>query len=473
MKSPSFLILLCLCVATPHITRGAEDNSAAEPHPDETTPMNVLFIPVDDLNAWVGYTKHYPDIKTPNLDRLAAMGVAFTNAHCTAPACEPSRASLMSGLRPSTSGCYMNGDTWKEFIPEGISLNAHFKDNGYHVAAMGKLYHSSSGGLDKVYAAEFDEYPPTKSKNSAGRGPEKYEGYHEPLPLDLKDDDLPDWHTVDYCIEKLQEERDEPLFLTCGLIKPHLPWAVPKKYYQMFPRENIQLPPHREDDLDDIPEAGLKMAKPDADHAKFLESGRWKDAVQSYLATIAYVDMNVGRLLDALEESPHKDNTIIVLWGDHGWHLGEKQHWRKFALWEEATRAPLIFVAPGVTEPGGICDRPVDFSAIYPTLCDLAGLESPKHLDGVSLRPLLENPNAEWPGVAITTHGYQNHAVRDQNWRYIRYADGSEELYDHRSDPNEFTNLVNDPSKQKIKNRLAHHLPDTHTKPPPPPQKKK
>ena len=266
-----------------------------------------------------------------------------------------------------------------------------------------------------------------------------------------------DWHSVNYTIERLKS--DKPFFLACGLHKPHLPFAVPRKYYDMFPLESIELPPHLEDDLADIPPAGVKMAKPDGDHAKFLKEGRWKAAVQSYLASIAYTDMNVGRLLDALDESPHRDNTIIVFWGDHGWSLGEKSHWRKFALWEEPTRAPLIFVAPGLTKPGSVCDRPVDFLGIYPTLCELCGLKIPPHVEGKSLRPLLVDPKAPWDLPAITTHGRGNHAVRTDQWRYIRYADGSEELYDHTKDELEWTNLASKPELAGVKAQLASHLP--------------
>ncbi len=173
-----------------------------------------------------------------------------------------------------------------------------------------------------------------------------------------------------------------------------------------------------------------------------LKSGRWKEAVQAYLAAIAYTDMNVGRMLDALDKSPYRDNTIIVFWGDHGWHLGEKEHWRKFALWEEATRAPFIWVAPGVTKSNGVCGRTVDFMSIYPTLCDLCGLPTPKHVEGASIKSLLADPKSAWHRAALTTHGFQNHAVRTEKYRYIRYADGSEELYDETKDPYEWTNLA-------------------------------
>ena len=426
---------------------------------------NILFIAVDDLNHWVGYTGRNPQCKTPNIDRLAAMGVSFTNAHCAAPACGPSRAALWSGIRPHSSGCYLNADPWKNHIAEGLNLNAHLKNHGYYTAAMGKTYHSSSGGLKTVYASEWDQYPPTRRGQSAGRAPRKYEGYHEQLEIDLQDKDLPDWHTVDFCIKQLKEKRNKPFFLACGLIKPHLPWAVPRKYYEPYPLESIQLPPHKKDDLDDIPAAGVRVAGPEKDHAKFLQSGRWKDAVRSYLATIAYTDMNIGRLLDAYEKSPERDNTIVVLWGDHGWHLGEKQHWRKFALWEEATRSPLIWVAPGITTGGERCEQPVDFLSIYPTLCELVNVPTPNHARGASIATLLKDPHCDWDGVALTTHGYRNHALRDGQFRYIRYSDGSEELYDHLKDPYEYTNLADDPVMTATKQRLAAFFPSENTPP--------
>ena len=413
---------------------------------------NVLFIAVDDLNHWVGYTGRNPQVKTPNIDRLSKMGVSFTNAHCAAPACNPSRAALMGGRRPSSTGCYLNGDPWKQYVDAEQTLNYTFKKAGYFVAGMGKIYHSR-----EFYQEGWHEYPDLPASGN-GVVP-KYDGYFKPLEKDLRDEDLGDWHTVDYCAKQLGKTHDKPFFLACGLIKPHLPWAVPRKYYEDFPRDEIKLPPHIKNDLADIPAAGLKMAKPQGDHAKFRKSDRWQDAVQSYLATIAYVDMNVGRLLDALEKSPQRDNTIVVLWGDHGWHLGEKEHWRKFALWEEATRAPLIWVVPGVTKADTICARPVDFMSIYPTLCDLAGIERPQHVEGPSLRPLLADPQAKWEGVALCTHGYQNHAVRTDRWRYIRYADGSEELYDHSQDEYEWKNLADDPQFEEIKSTLARHLP--------------
>jgi arylsulfatase A-like enzyme len=238
---------------------------------------------------------------------------------------------------------------------------------------------------------------------------------------------------------------------------------VPKKYYDLFPLDTIELPPTQKDDLKDVPEGGLAMAKPKGDHATMLASGRWKEAVQAYLAAIAYCDAQVGRLLDAYESSPHKADTVVVFWGDHGWHLGEKEHWRKFALWEEATRMPFVWVGPGVTKPGGVCDRTVDLMSVYPTLCDLCDLPKPSHVEGESLVPLLRDPKAAWDKPAITTFHRNNHAVRTERWRYIRYADGGEELYDHAADQYEWTNLAADPKHGDAKAELAKLLPKTNT----------
>lgn len=432
---------------------------AALPAPAQESPglknrPNVLFIAMDDFNHWVTHLQRNPQARTPNIDRLAARGVTMRHAYTVVPACEPTRAALMSGLRPWTTGCYQNGDKWKQHIPEGTGLSAQFLKAGYHVAGAGKIYHS-----DTYFPSEWTEYMKGEGLSAHGRGVAKNEGFHQPLAHDLQDEDLHDWHTVNWCIRQIEQKRDRPFFVACGLHKPHLPFAVPRKYYEMFPRDSIQLPPYREDDLDDIPPAGIKMAKPEGDHAQFLKSGRWKDAIQSYLASCAYTDMNIGRLLDALDKSPARENTIIVLWGDHGWSFGEKKHWRKFALWEEPTRAPLIWVAPGVTKPGGVCDRTVDFMTIYPTLCDLAGIPIPGHVEGPISTALLRDPRAAWPHPAITTHGYMNHAIRTEQWRFIRYADGSEELYDSIKDPYEWTNLAKQPGTDPVRKRLAALLP--------------
>ncbi|MCX6896903.1 MAG: sulfatase [Verrucomicrobia bacterium] len=429
----------------------AETNSAARP--------NVLFIAVDDLNHWVRHLGRNPQAQTLNLDRLAARGVTFTHAYAAVPACEPSRCSLLTGRRAWTTACYYNGDNWKTRVPEGGGLNAQFLKAGYYVAGAGKVYHGAP------FASEWSEYMSGKEIPKTLPQPGKDEGFHVPVKLDLQDDDLSDWHTVNWCIKRLEAKRDQPFFIACGLVKPHLPFAVPRKYYELFPRDGIQLPPYLKDDLKDIPPAGVNMAIAHGDHEKILAENRWKDAIQSYLAACAYTDMNVGRLLDALDKSPARTNTIIVLWGDHGWSFGEKDHWRKFALWEEPTRAPLIWVAPGVTPPGGVCARTVDFMTVYPTLCELAGLPIPEFVAGPSAVSLLRDPKAAWSHPAITTHGYMNHTVRTEQWRYIRYADGGEELYDETKDPYEWTNLAPQTAFAPVKTELAAFLPKDN-KPP-------
>lgn len=451
MKQTLVWTLLVLCCFSSDILA---QETQADPRTLNDSRPNVLFIAVDDLNHWVTHLKRNHQAQTPNIDRLARMGMTFTRAYCAAPACEPSRAALMSGRRPWTTGCYKNGDQWKKHLTEGEQLTSQFLNAGFYVAGAGKIFHS-----DQYFPGEWTEYFNSRGLDAAGKGVEKDDGYHQPLSVDLKDDDLMDWHTVNWCIDKMLETRDKPYFIACGLHKPHLPFAVPRKYYDAFPLEAIELPPHREDDLEDIPEAGRAMAKSHGDHAKFLKSGRWRAAIQSYLATCAYTDMNIGRLLDALDKSTHRDNTIIILWGDHGWSLGEKQHWRKFALWEEPTRTPLIFVAPGTTKAGSICNHPVDLTSVYATVCQLASLPVPEHVEGASLEPLLRGPSANWNLPAITTHGRGNHAVRRGPWRYIRYSDGSEELYDHSTDQYEWNNLANRSQYANLKVELAAHLP--------------
>lgn len=419
---------------------------------------NVLFIAIDDLNHWVGHLGRHPQTKTPNIDRLAKSGVTFTRAYCTAPACNPSRASLMSGLRPSSTGCYLNGQNWRPGISEDKLLNTQFANAGYRVCGAGKIYH---GPGDR--GGHWDDYFP--GKGEARRHPSAVDdgvGGIKFYPLANSDEEMTDHSVVSYGIERLNEVSDKPLFLAVGLVKPHMPFSVPKKWFDMFPLETIQLPPHRTDDLDDVPPTGVRMAGPDGDHAGIIRSGRWKEAVQAYLATIAFCDFEVGRLLDALEKSPKRDNTMVVLWSDHGWSLGEKSHWRKFALWEEPTRTVFVWKVPGVTQPGGSCSRTVDYTCIYPTLCHLAGIPAPDHLEGFDITPLLKNPASDWIHPAITTHGMQNHTVRTEDWRYIRYANGEEELYDSNVDPLEYMNLAAQPQYAARITELKTLLPTTN-----------
>lgn len=414
---------------------------------------NVLFIAVDDLNHWVGHLKRNPQTKTPNLDRLAAKGVTFSHAYCAAPVCNPSRAALLSGRRPGATGIYDNGQPFQNGVTSDQSLVTTFKKAGHKTMGIGKLWHGGLGFADQWDLAPKEHGAGPKPKQDRSIGGIAFG------TLDCDDSETGDYHSASFGIEQLQSKHEQPFFLVVGFHKPHMPWNVPKKYFDMHPLDQIELPPHRDGDLDDVPPAGIKMARPDGDHAAVLKSGRWKDAVQAYLAAISYLDAQVGRILDALEKSPHRDNTIVCLWGDHGWHLGEKQHWRKFALWEESTRAPLIWVVPGVTPANRVCERTVDFMSIYPTLCDLAGIATPKHVQGESIKSLLTNPASDWSRPGITTFGRNNHAIRTAKWRYIRYANGDEELYDELQDPYEWTNLATKSEHAAVKAELAKWLP--------------
>jgi arylsulfatase A-like enzyme len=426
--------------------------------PPAAEKSNVLFIPVDDLNDWVGALGGHPDVKTPNLDRLAARGVLFTNAHCAAPACNPSRAALLTGVRPSTSGVYHNSQPWRPVLKDAVTLPQHFMANGYVAVGGGKIFH---GGFDE--AASWNDYFKRRTKAHApAKAPVNgipKAGHFDWGPVDAQDEDMPDSNMVDWAIEFLNRKHEKPFFLAAGFVKPHLPWYVPRKYFDLYPLDKVTLPKVDPRDLDDVPAAGRKMARPEGDHRSVVQTDNWRKAVQGYLASISFMDAQLGRLIDGLDKSPHAANTVVVLWGDHGWHLGEKEHWRKFALWERATKAPLLVVAPGLTRPGGRCDRPVDFMGLYPTLVELCGLPAGKDQEGVSLVPLLKDPSAPWTRPALTTHGRNNHAVRSDRYRYIRYGDGSEELYDHASDPDEWTNLASKPEMAKVKEELAAFLP--------------
>ncbi|MBM3334947.1 sulfatase [Candidatus Sumerlaeota bacterium] len=419
---------------------------------------NVLFIAIDDLNHWVGYLGRNPQTKTPNIDKLAARGVWFTRSYCPAPVCNPSRAALMSGLRPYSSGVYNNNNDWRRVIGEDKPMTTTFRKAGYYVCGAGKIYHESFRRR-----SEWDDY-----LESAGRDPEPTGdtgvGGIRFAPLDCNDEDLREWKITQYGIDFLQKKQDKPFFLAIGLHKPHMPWNVPRKYYDMHPVSGVNLPPYQEDDLNDLPAAGVRVARPEGDHAAILKSGRWKDAIQGYLAAISYCDAMVGRLLDAFDKSAYRDNTIICFWSDHGWHLGEKHHWRKFTLWEEATRAPHIWVVPGLTQANRRCDRTVDFMSMYPTLCDLCDIPVPPHVQGKSIRSLLTDASAPWELPAITTYQFMNHTVRTEDWRYIRYRDGGEELYHGTKDEYEWTNLASYTEHAAKKAELAKWMP-TENKP--------
>ncbi|UCD29564.1 MAG: sulfatase, partial [Planctomycetota bacterium] len=348
---------------------------------------NVLFIAIDDLNDWVGVMGGHPEVKTPNIDRLAGRGVLFTRAYCSAPACNPSRASLLTGLRPSTTGVYHNPHVWRAALPDAVTLPQHFMAHGYHVVGGGKIFHSDyhdPQSWHEYFHEPKQEPPPNWPLHGINNLVDRW-WFNDWGPLDIPDEDMVDMKTSNWAVSELNKKHQKPFFLAAGFHRPHLPWYAPQKYFDLYPLDKISMPAVKENDLDDLPKTAIGWAAPWKHHDKIVKADHWKKAVQAYLACITFVDVCVGKLVEALDKSPYADNTIIVLWSDHGYHLGEKQHWGKFALWEKAVRAPMIMVVPGLTEPKQQCDRPVTLLNIYPTLIDLCNLSAKNELEGVSL----------------------------------------------------------------------------------------
>ncbi|MCP4895578.1 MAG: sulfatase [bacterium] len=469
MKS-LFLAACCwgVCVASVACSRlpSASVESATRP--------NVLFIAVDDLNDWIEPLGGHPQAKTPELDRLAAESVLFARNYCASPACNPSRVALLTGLHTYTSGMYSNYQYWREILPEVQTLPQYFMEHGYRVAGAGKIFHNNMPDPDS-----WEDYYPSKERHMPDYfRPKPGETVNMPAfedmygdfdwaPIDLSDEQTGDYSSVGWIIDQLHQEHERPFFLACGIYRPHVPWYVPQKYFDLFPLESVQLPQVLDDDLDDVGERARELARRAGDyHKHVIEAGQWQAAVQGYLASIAFADAMVGRLVTALDNSPHARNTIVILWSDHGWQLGEKEHWRKFALWDNVARTVLMIRVPfgtvGLPEgsvTGARCERVTSLLDIYPTLTELCELPPKAGLDGRSLVPLLRNPGTEWNHPAITTYDFSEYSVRTERWRYIRYIDDSEELYDHDNDPEEWTNLAQNPAFRAIKDELSRYLP--------------
>jgi arylsulfatase A-like enzyme len=456
-----------------------------QPSRAESARPNVLFIAIDDMNDWTTLFDKSNPIKTPNLERLADQGTFFARAYCNSPACNPSRASVLSGVRPSTSGVYNNSSNWNKAMPGVTILPQHFKNHGYRTYASGKIFHHHGTAFFRYEA--FDEYVefPTKqpdrpmpssgnlngivqwTRPNGGKGTVSRNFDWGAYPDD------PDFHidnrTVNWAINKI-EKAEEPFFIATGIFRPHMPFFAPQEWYDAYSMKDLEMPVHNPSDLEDVPEEARQMLHPptrsfmstfNAEKARDPEI--FEKAVRGYQAAASFADYNVGRLIDALDASGKADNTIIVLWSDHGFHVGEKEHWEKFVLYEKATHIPYIVVAPGFKK-GQVSYRPVTLIDLYPTLTELCGLPVPDHLEGKSLVPLLKNPKAK-KDPAVITYGHNNHAVRTDRYRYIRYAGGDEELYDTENDPNEWTNLATQKSSRKIMDELAQWLPEQNARP--------
>lgn len=450
-------------------------STAALPVSANQERPNILMIAIDDLNDWVGVLGGHPQVQTPHMDRLAARGTTFANAHCQTPLCNSSRTSVMTGMRPGTTGIYALAP-WFRSVPalsEVESMPQTLRKVGYRTALAGKIYHGFPP--EEHRDAEFEEYGPR-----AFFGPFPEEKFVN-TPAEHKlvdwgvfpetDEEQGDWPVATWAVEKLLAEKDspsdQPFFYAVGFGRPHVPCYASQHWFDLYPEETTQLPPVLEGDRDDTPRASWhlhwKLPEPRLDFLK--QDNEWMNFVRAYLASISFVDSQVGRVLDALEASGKSDNTVVVLWSDHGFHLGEKRITGKNTLWDRSTRVPLIFAGPGINQ--GHVTSPAELLDIYPTLAELAGAEAPETLEGHSLMPQLVDAQAPRPYPAITTHNASNNTVRTEDWRYIRYADGSEELYHMAEDPNEWHNLAHDPDHAGKKAELAQWIPAYNAPPAP------
>lgn len=421
---------------------------------------NVLFIAVDDLNDWIGCLGGHPQTITPNFDRLAKSSVLFTNAHTPGAACNPARTAILTGRSPRVTGLYDNRQKMRELLPDEEILPKTFSRQGYFSAGSGKLLHYfiDADSWDDYYPEADKENPfprtlyPVERPLSLPRGGDWQYVETDWGPLQATDEEFGgDFLVANWISEQLSKSHEKPFFLACGFYRPHEPWFVPEKYFEPFPLESIQLPPgYQKGDLDDLPPAG-KRRGPNRYFAHIQEQHQWKQAIQGYLASIHFADAMLGQVLDALESGPHAENTIVVLWSDHGWHLGEKEHWQKFTAWRACSRVPLMIRVPQGTPglPQGskvtTCDKPVTLLSLFPTLIELCGLKPKSNLDGPSLVPLLRNPESHWPYVAATyLNEPDSYGLSTDRWRYIHYANGDEELYNIQTDPYEWKNLAQD-----------------------------
>lgn len=432
---------------------------------------NIVFIAIDDQNDWIGCLGGHPNSLTPNIDKLAARGTLFTNAHCQSPLCNPSRASLMTGLRPDSTGIYGLAPWFRDLdeFKDTISLPQHLQNNGYTTLSAGKIYHGGYGRKpkDKEFqklgpGATGAPFPDQKLVNTPSEMKLVDWGY-----FPHKDEDKGDFKIAEWAVKELDAKPDGPFFLSAGFFLPHVPCFATRKWFDLHPIDKTQLPLIKRGDRDDTPRFSWHMhwSLPEPRLQWLEKNDEWMNLTRSYLACTTFVDAQVGKIMEAIDRNGFRDNTIIVLWSDHGWHIGEKDITGKNSLWDDGTRVPLIFTGPGIAK--GVSTQPAELLDIYPTLSALTGSKPPAHLEGLSLLPQLKDAGAKRERPAITTHNHDNHGIRSEKWRYIRYADGSEELYDMIEDPNEWDNLIGKPGYEII---IADHkkwIPKISRKPAP------
>jgi arylsulfatase A-like enzyme len=446
---------------------------------------NFLFIVADDLNTWIGALGRNPDVCSPNIDALARRGTLFVNAYCSAPYCNASRMGVFTGCLPTTTGIYANEPLW-DTPDRKITFIELLREAGYYTFGAGKVFHGTfdyaSAGRERRSQAQWREienrpflwdafatscFDPLPDERPLNRLFDftQFETvppiYHHfdwgPIP-DHRSEDMPDAAVLRVLTQFWRSGPREPFFCAAGFYKPHLPWHVPKRFFDLYDVNRISLPLVKDDDLEDVPPIGRSWALNPPDHELVTTRKQWPQAVQGYLAAISYVDDLIGKLVTALERSGLADNTTIILWGDNGFHLGEKLHWRKFVLWEEATRVPLIVVPARSQGSISRVHEPVSLIDIFPTILTMAGVPAPLS-DGCSLIPLLKSEDNGRTRPVVMTWGRGNHSIRDSRWRFTRYADGGTELYDHWVDSYEWTNLAADHRFMSVCQRFAAMLP--------------
>jgi len=467
-KFASYCLLVMLFALSPAAL--GQDGNVEDTIESKSRP-NVLMIVVDDLNDWVEPLGGHPQVKTPAISSLADRSITFTNAHCQSPLCNPSRTSVMLSLRPETTGIYGLSPWFRNLqkFQNNVSLPQLFFNSGYETYTCGKVYHNSQGKHPPENCEpEFTHWGP-----GGGPGIMPKEKLIPPTPagnnpwvdwgvFDHQDSEKGDWKVAQWAETKIADmPQEKPFFMAVGFFLPHVPCYVTKEWWDMYPDETLVMPPMRDDDLEDCSPFSQylhwRLPEPRIDWLR--KHNQHRNLVRSYLASVSFCDSQIHRVLEALKKSPHSENTIIVLWSDHGYHLGEKGMSGKTTLWERSTRVPLMIAGPNIKSSA--CKQPVELLDIYPTLADLAGIEVPDAAQGISLRPQLENPDAIRQRPAITTHNPGNFSIRDERYRLIHYADGSAELYDMQEDPNEFTNLIGQSKMQSVRNSLLSYLPET------------
>jgi len=451
------------------------------------TPPNIVFIALDDLNDWVG-ALGYEQAITPNMDRLAASGVNFTNAHTAASFCAPSRTALFTGRHAASTGCYTT-QVYFHSLPELKPLQLLLQQGGYSTFGAGKLFHHIAGfvdlrGWDTFFVREEGQkdrgWPLESWDPEMAILPKPYPNSifnHDRKPANdfflewgaVKDEDeekMADTIRTEWACDLLREQHDKPFFVAVGLYTPHFPNYAPQKYFDLYDAEKIQAPSYKEDDLLDLPEA-IRKAKQgrSAHHKRLVSLNAVEDAIHGYLACISYADAMLGRILDAIGSGPNADNTIVVLWSDHGYHHGEKFDWGKHTLWERTSNVPFMIAGPGIAS-GADIDATVSLIDLFPTVTELAGVADGQERDGISLVPVLQEPkSAVDHNVLLPGMKPDEYAIINRSWRYIHYADGGQELYQVEKDPNEWHNLASKPEFATILEELRATAPKDFAKP--------